>query len=66
MQLLQPPAVAEQLGVTVEQLAKMRYEGSGPQFVRVGPRSPRYRQDDIDTWIEGRLASRTDEMPWAA
>lgn len=64
--LLHPRDVAEQLGITEQQLAKLRYEGTGPRFVRVGPRSPRYRQIDVDDWIESRLAQRTDEEPWAA
>ncbi|MGC3022090.1 helix-turn-helix transcriptional regulator [Brevibacterium sp. FAM 24630] len=66
MELIKPQLVADQLGVTTDQLAKLRYEGTGPAFVRVGPRSPRYRQEDIDDWVESRLARRTDEMPWAA
>lgn len=54
--LLAPPQLAEQIGVTVQRLAVMRMEGTGPNFIRLG-RSIRYRREDIDAWIEANIVT---------
>lgn len=43
--------VAEYLSTTPNQLNRLRYEGSGPKYIKLG-RSVRYRWEDVDAWIE--------------
>lgn len=45
---------AEYLGTTVAQLARLRWEGIGPAYTRLG-RSIRYRWVDIDAWVDAGL-----------
>lgn len=51
--LLRDKDVAEQLGVSIRTTEKWRSVGAGPPYIRVG-RLIRYKQGDIDRWIEGR------------
>jgi excisionase family DNA binding protein len=55
-ELLTQQQLAEELQVSVRTLERWRREGAGPPWVRVG-RSPRYRRDDVDHWLE---ATRRD------
>ena len=48
--LVPPPVMAELLGVTVQRLNHMRYERTGPPYVRVG-RSIRYDPDQAMVWV---------------
>ena len=34
-----------------------RYKGTGPPFVRLGPRCIRYRQSDVLAWLNERASS---------
>lgn len=43
--------VADFVGTTEANLARLRYEGKGPDFVRLG-RSIRYRWSDVYRWVE--------------
>lgn len=43
--------VAEYLRTTPNQLNRLRFEGRGPQFVRLG-RSIRYRWEDVHRWVD--------------
>ena len=43
--------VAAFLDTTEFYLARLRYEGRGPAFVKMG-RSVRYRWADVDRWVE--------------
>lgn len=52
--LLTPNEVADALGVTVGTLNNLRYRGEGPDFIKLGHRTIRYRQEDIEAWIESR------------
>lgn len=49
------PEVAEYLDVSVQALAMMRMEGSGPEFIRVGRRI-RYRWDAVDAWLDANTS----------
>lgn len=53
-ELLTAGEVSAYLRVTEAALAQMRYRGTGPDFVRLGPRSIRYRREDLNRWIESR------------
>lgn len=46
--------VAEYLNTTVNQLARLRFLGDGPAYVKLG-RSVRYRWGDVDQWVSGNL-----------
>lgn len=57
--LHKPEEVAEHLGIPVGSLAQMRYRGNGPKFVKLGPKSVRYRDSDIKEWLEQNVKDRT-------
>ncbi|OBB07092.1 hypothetical protein A5668_01380 [Mycolicibacterium fortuitum] len=42
--------VAKYLRTSTNQLSRLRYEGYGPKFVKLG-RSVRYRWTDVDAWV---------------
>ena len=52
--LAKAAAVADYLGTTIAQLARLRWEGKGPTYVRLG-RSIRYRWSDVDAWVEANV-----------
>jgi predicted DNA-binding transcriptional regulator AlpA len=54
--LAKTAAVADFLGTTVPQLTRLRWEGKGPSYVRLG-RSIRYRWSDVDAWVEANVQS---------
>ena len=49
------------LGFSIRTLQKWRVEGRGPIFVRVSPRSIRYRRDDLESWITESLRTSTSD-----
>lgn len=53
-ELLTPDDVSRILGVPVKTLAHWRTQRTGPLFLRVGV-NVRYRQVELETWIEARL-----------
>lgn len=53
--LVKTAQVAEYLGTTVNQLMRLRFEGKGPKYVRLG-RSIRYRWADVDSWVNEQQA----------
>ena len=60
-ELLTTEQLADELDMTVPALAQWRYRGMGPRFIKEG-RWIRYRQCDVDEWIESRLHDRTDRL----
>ncbi|GAA2811252.1 helix-turn-helix transcriptional regulator [Mycolicibacterium pallens] len=46
--------VAAFLRTTQNQLARLRYEGHGPQYIKLG-RSIRYRWKDVQAWVDGNV-----------
>ena len=56
--LVAPVDLAEQLAVTVGQLAQMRYLGTGPECVKVGTRV-RYAPSDVQAWLTAQRRART-------
>ena len=50
--LLTPDQVADMLGITTKTLQKWRLDGGGPPAVFLTARTVRYRQADVDSWIE--------------
>lgn len=57
-QLLDPPELAQRLGITVGCLAKWRLVGEGPAFLRVGRRI-QYDPRDISKWLDRRRRAST-------
>lgn len=55
--LLTPQQAAERLNLTLSTLQRMRTEGNGPQFCKIGRRRIAYRETDIYRWVNERTAS---------
>lgn len=49
---------ARYLGLQKTTLEAWRCRGDGPQFVKLG-RAVRYRQADLDAWIDSRIRQNT-------
>jgi hypothetical protein len=59
-ELLRPKAVARQLSVSRQRLARLRLEGGGPAFLKIG-RSVLYAKTDLDAWLaKTRRVSTSD------
>ncbi|WP_260751337.1 AlpA family transcriptional regulator [Mycobacterium sp. SMC-8] len=48
--------VAEYLNTTLNQLSRLRFEGHGPRYVKLG-RSVRYRWEDVYAWVDENVQS---------
>ena len=59
--LLSPPEAAQIFGITSKCLANWRLRGGGPQFVRLSATRVRYRQSDLNLWIEERIRASTSD-----
>ncbi len=59
--LLTTQQAAWLLRVSRKTLERMRVEGRGPRFVKIG-RSVRYRQSDLLTWIRANTHQSTSEF----
>lgn len=58
MQLLTTSEAAEYLKVATATLNQWRYLKQGPAYTRVGKRSIRYTQEDLDRFLEkGQVAA---------
>jgi predicted DNA-binding transcriptional regulator AlpA len=47
------------LGICVATLQRMRSNGTGPRFVRLGERRLAYRLADVEQWVAACTAERT-------
>lgn len=52
---------AEYLRLSKPTLERFRVSGGGPVFAKLGG-AVRYRQSDLDAWLESRLASSTSAV----
>jgi predicted DNA-binding transcriptional regulator AlpA len=59
--LLDQKTTAKLLGLSVRTLERHRLAGTGPRYARLG-RLIRYRQDDLQEWIDRNLRNSTSEM----
>lgn len=62
--LLTAEQAASYLRLSKSTLARLRYEGRGPRYVKTGPQTRcrvLYHQTDIDRWLEQRRRSSTSE-----
>ena len=53
-------AAARLLGLAPSTLAKLRLSGNGPIYCKLGRRVV-YRRDDLDAWLESRVARNTSD-----
>ena len=59
--LLTEIEAAEYLQLTRRALQAWRCQGKGPKFVKISARAVRYRQGDLEQWVEDRLRSSTSD-----
>lgn len=57
--LLKPAEVAEQLGVTERTLERWRQTGDGPAFLKFSRQTIRYRQAELDQFVEAKVRHNT-------
>jgi predicted DNA-binding transcriptional regulator AlpA len=57
-------AAAEKTGLAASTLRKLRLTGEGPRFLKLG-RAVRYRESDLEDWLEQRAVQSTSETPQA-
>jgi predicted DNA-binding transcriptional regulator AlpA len=58
--LLKQRDAATLLALSVRTLERLRVRGLGPRFVKAGA-AIRYREIDLERWIEARLLNSTSE-----
>lgn len=51
--------IADYLGITENNLARIRMEGNGPEFIRVGHRNIRYRWSAVEAWLDEQSRTST-------
>jgi len=51
---------AKVLGLAPSTLAKLRLSGNGPVYCKLGRRVI-YRREDLDAWLESRVARNTSD-----
>ena len=51
---------AKLLGLATSTLAKLRLSGNGPVYCKLGRRVV-YRREDLETWLETRIARHTSD-----
>lgn len=59
--VMRPDAAANYLALSVQRLARMRLEGSGPTFIKLG-RTVLYRRNDLEAWLNSRRRRSTSEQ----
>ena len=57
--LMTPAEAAAQLRVTHKVLERWRSTGEGPTFVKLSSKTIRYRIDDIEAFVTGRVRAST-------
>ncbi|ROU09430.1 helix-turn-helix transcriptional regulator [Lysobacter enzymogenes] len=62
---LKGPAAADYLGFSLSTLNKMRHEGRGPRYVKLGGRVF-YRPEDLDAYITASVVETEDSRATAA
>ena len=60
-QLLTEAQAAEYLNISIRTLQAWRVQGGGPRYSKLG-RSVRYRQRDLDAFVEAHLTSSTSQV----
>jgi excisionase family DNA binding protein len=58
--VMNTPRAAQYLGLSLPTLTRMRVDGDGPKYVKMG-RAVRYRIADLDAWMADRVVSSTSQ-----
>jgi predicted DNA-binding transcriptional regulator AlpA len=58
--VMRPPEAASYLAISVQRLATMRLDGSGPKFLKLG-RSVAYLREELDLWLRSKTRSSTSD-----
>jgi hypothetical protein len=58
-ELITPAQAADLLRVRAKVLERWRGTGEGPAFVRLSSKTIRYRREDIDAFVAGRVRAST-------
>lgn len=53
-------AAAAKTGLASSTLRKLRLTGQGPRYLKLG-RAVRYRESDLDAWMDARATSSTSD-----
>jgi predicted DNA-binding transcriptional regulator AlpA len=62
--VLRTPAAAAYVGLSPSTLEKMHLTGSGPPFVKLGPKAVGYAKPALDDWLSRQTrASTSDRGP---
>lgn len=61
-----PKEVAAYLHTSEAGLAQLRYLGTGPKFIKVGPRKVLYRWSDVQKYLDDNTCQRTNDPRGAA
>jgi hypothetical protein len=59
--VIRPSDAAAYLNLSIQRLAKLRLEGGGPKFLKVG-RSVLYRKQDLDDFLQSRVRKSTSDV----
>ena len=57
--VLRPEHAAQYVGLSVPTLARMRVEGTGPEFVQLGHKAIGYLVESCDAWLASRPRFRS-------
>jgi predicted DNA-binding transcriptional regulator AlpA len=60
--IVTPHQAARMVGLTIHTLQRMRTEGTGPRFIKLGKRRVGYRECDLNEWLESRVATSTADV----
>lgn len=66
IRLLRAEDVAEITGLSTETLAQWRSQRKGIPFVKLSRNCVRYRQVDLDRWLNGRIVRVEEDHPFNA
>lgn len=61
--VLRTPDAAEYIGLSVSTLERMRQEGTGPTFIRLGVRAVGYDLTELDAWLDSLRRASPAEAP---
>ena len=53
--LLTSVEAAKWLGISLSGLKSLRYKKEGPDYIRLSERNIRYRKQDLNKWIKGKI-----------
>jgi predicted DNA-binding transcriptional regulator AlpA len=62
IKLIDEPTAAERLGLKAITLQDWRRRGIGPPFLRLGPKTIRYRVKDLAEWQSARTEGTTAQV----